>query len=74
MNMFAKALEIIPRTIADNAGMDSLDLINRLRTRHRKIRFIQTKADKKICTKASILILELAIIKKLLSGSPYSSR
>lgn len=37
MNMFSKALEIIPRTIADNAGMDSLDLINKLRNRHRRL-------------------------------------
>lgn len=36
MNMFAKALEVIPRTIADNAGLDSLDLINKLRNRHHK--------------------------------------
>ena len=36
MNMFAKALEVIPRTIADNAGLDSLDIINKLRTRHCK--------------------------------------
>ena len=35
MNMYAKALETIPRTIADNAGLDSLDLINKLRNRHR---------------------------------------
>jgi len=34
MNMFAKALEVIPRTIADNAGLDSLDIINKLRTKH----------------------------------------
>lgn len=34
MNMFAKALEVIPRTIADNAGLDSLDIINKLRFRH----------------------------------------
>jgi chaperonin GroEL (HSP60 family) len=34
MNMFAKALEVIPRIIADNAGMDSLDIITRLRTTH----------------------------------------
>ncbi len=34
MNMFAKALEIIPRIIADNAGLDSLDIINKLRTVH----------------------------------------
>lgn len=40
MNMFAKALEIIPRTIADNAGLDSLDLINKLRNRHCIFSFI----------------------------------
>lgn len=34
MNMYAKALEVIPRTIADNAGLDSLDIINKLRTVH----------------------------------------
>jgi len=34
MNMFAKSLEIIPRTIADNAGLDSLDIINVLRSKH----------------------------------------
>ena len=43
MNMFSKALEIIPRTIADNAAMDSLDLINKLRNRHRKFWFILDK-------------------------------
>jgi T-complex protein 1 subunit eta len=37
MNMFAKALEVIPKCIADNAGLDSLDIINRLRHRHSKI-------------------------------------
>lgn len=36
MNMFAKALEVIPKTIADNAGLDSLDVINKLRFRHAK--------------------------------------
>lgn len=34
MNMFAKSLEVIPRTIADNAGLDSLDIINILRAKH----------------------------------------
>ena len=34
MNMFAKSLEAIPKTIADNAGLDSLDIINKLRHRH----------------------------------------
>lgn len=34
VSMFAKSLEVIPKTIADNAGMDSLDIINKLRHRH----------------------------------------
>jgi T-complex protein 1 subunit eta len=31
---FAKALEIIPRQICDNAGLDSTDVLNKLRMRH----------------------------------------
>lgn len=31
LNSFAKALEVIPRTIADNAGLDSVDILNKLR-------------------------------------------
>ena len=34
MNMFAKSLEAIPKIIADNAGLDSLDIINKLRHKH----------------------------------------
>lgn len=33
---FAKALEIIPRQICDNAGLDSTDVLNKLRARHHK--------------------------------------
>ena len=36
MNMFAKSLESIPKIIADNAGLDSLDIINKLRHKHGK--------------------------------------
>lgn len=36
MNMFAKSLEVIPKIIADNAGLDSLDIINKLRHKHSK--------------------------------------
>ena len=32
--MFAKSLEIIPKVISDNAGLDSLDVINKLRHKH----------------------------------------
>lgn len=32
----AKALEVIPRQLCDNAGFDSTDILNRLRVEHRK--------------------------------------
>ena len=31
---FAKALEVIPRQICDNGGLDSTDILNKLRMRH----------------------------------------
>eukprot|EP01041_Mallomonas_annulata_P001769 gene1769-3429_t len=34
MNSYAKALEIIPRQLSENAGMDSTDILNRLRKEH----------------------------------------
>lgn len=34
MNAFAKSLEVIPRQLADNAGIDSTDILNLLRKAH----------------------------------------
>ena len=34
VNAFAKALETIPRQLAENSGMDSTDVLNKLRQRH----------------------------------------
>ena len=34
INGFAKALEVIPRQLADNSGMDSTDILNKLRQLH----------------------------------------
>lgn len=34
MIAFAKALEIIPRQICDNAGLDATDILNKLRVKH----------------------------------------
>lgn len=34
VNSFAKALECIPRTLADNSGIDSTDVLNKLRQKH----------------------------------------
>ncbi|KAI9799174.1 MAG: T-complex protein 1 subunit eta [Piccolia ochrophora] len=33
---FAKALEIIPRQLCDNAGVDATDILNKLRVEHRR--------------------------------------
>lgn len=33
---FAKALEVIPRQLCDNAGVDATDILNRLRVEHKK--------------------------------------
>ena len=34
INAFARALEVIPRQLADNAGFDATDVLNRLRQKH----------------------------------------
>eukprot|EP00002_Diphylleia_rotans_P025656 TRINITY_DN507_c0_g1_i1.p1 TRINITY_DN507_c0_g1~~TRINITY_DN507_c0_g1_i1.p1 ORF type:complete len:562 (+),score=144.87 TRINITY_DN507_c0_g1_i1:86-1771(+) len=34
INAYAKALEIIPRQLSDNAGFDSTDILNKLRMKH----------------------------------------
>jgi T-complex protein 1 subunit eta len=34
ISAFAKALEVIPRQLSDNAGLDSTDILNRLRKEH----------------------------------------
>lgn len=34
MAAYAKALEVIPRQLCDNAGIDATDVLNRLRQKH----------------------------------------
>ncbi|CAG98746.1 chaperonin-containing T-complex subunit CCT7 [Kluyveromyces lactis] len=36
INAFAKALEVIPRQLSENAGFDSVEILNRLRMAHSK--------------------------------------
>jgi len=31
---FARALEVIPKTLAENAGLDSIEVLNKLRKLH----------------------------------------
>ena len=42
---FAKALEIIPRQLCDNAGIDATDVLNRLRVEHRQHQHIWAGVD-----------------------------
>jgi hypothetical protein len=34
---FAKALEVIPRQLCENAGFDSIDILNKLRHKHYEV-------------------------------------
>ena len=34
IDAYARALEVIPRQLCDNAGFDSTDILNKLRMRH----------------------------------------
>lgn len=34
INAYAKALEVIPRQLCDNAGFDATDVLNKLRQKH----------------------------------------
>ena len=34
INAFAKALEVIPKTLAENSGLDQTDILNKLRQKH----------------------------------------
>lgn len=34
VNCYAKALEVIPRTLSDNSGLDSTNILNKLRQKH----------------------------------------
>ena len=36
INSYAKALEVVPRQLSDNAGFDSTDILNRLRQKHQQ--------------------------------------
>lgn len=69
MNMFAKALEIIPRTIADNAGLDSLDLINKLRSKHRNTTLMQIREENKAPSSESTSTKGLPTTRKLSCGN-----
>jgi len=34
INSYAKALEVIPKTLCQNGGLDAIDILNKLRSKH----------------------------------------
>lgn len=72
--MFAKSLESIPKIIADNAGLDSLDIINKLRHKHGNFKIIQLKEVNKTSTSELILFQEWATVSKISFGNQRWSK
>lgn len=68
MSAFAKALECIPKTLAQNSGLDQVDLLNRLRQAHYQnkpaTRWIGVNCiDGGICDTFNSFIWEPALVK-----------
>ena len=80
LSAYAKALEIVPRQLADNAGFDATDLLNQLRMQHAKghtwdgvdisTEGISNNMDKFVWEPALIKINALASSACLLYTSP----
>ena len=64
MSSFAKALEIIPRQVSDNAGMDSTDVLNKLRNEH----FRKTIADAPATQWAGVDVMNEGITDTFITG------
>lgn len=65
INAFADALESIPRTLAENAGLDPIDILTELKTRHERG---ETKAGLNLSNDGTIGIyntLEVGIVEPL---------
>ena len=47
MAAYAKALEVVPRQLCDNAGFDSTIILNKLRARHAEGNAVMLKSDER---------------------------
>lgn len=69
IHSFAKALEVIPRTIADNAGLDSVLVINKLRKKHHmqendsKYFGVDINSDEGVCNTYKKFVWEPTLVK-----------
>ena len=77
INAFAKALEIIPRQVAENAGFDSTDIMNKLRQRH-ALGETNTGVDienEDVCDTFKSFVWEPALVKRnAMSVSTFCAR
>lgn len=58
----AKALEIIPRQLCDNAGFDATNILNKLRQKHAQGEIISTIFDYLSCSLCVIVVQKLKIV------------
>lgn len=63
---FAKALEIIPRQLCDNAGFDATDILNKLRQKH-------TKGESNIMFSSHAFISPFLILEFFAMDNTYRS-
>ncbi len=64
---FAEALEVIPRTLAENAGLDAIDILVELRAKHEQTDGLWYGVDVfegKVCNMIEAGVLEPARVKK----------
>ena len=70
VNSFARALEVIPRLVADNAGFDSTEILNKLRQKHYTAETENSKwfgvdiVNEDVCDTFAASVLEPSIVKK----------
>lgn len=74
---FANSLEIVPKTLAENAGLDTVDLIVSMRTLHEKeegIRFGIDALSGRVSDMAKIGVLEpLSVKKRIMKAATETS-
>jgi len=56
MGAMAKALEVIPRQLCENAGFDATNILNKLRQRHAQGKFIYMFILSRIKTVVAVII------------------
>lgn len=66
INAYAKALEVIPRQLSENAGFDSIDILNKLRQKHEEggIWYGVDIQNDNICDTMKSFVWEPSLIKK----------